>query len=169
MSHQPALHNVQNLIPGLYTVPVLMNDLGRPILFLATPDHLHAANEYPKDSFVDDPDQPEAIVHVNPGYQSKIEPNGLIDGSPSTGLTSFNFCINYSACNGMRQTDGKEICEAVERLVERMVADRTWRREFGCREDETSYTDQRNGPEATNEESQWHSENTGYPGVDAAG
>lgn len=152
MNHQRALHNVQNLGAGLYTVPVLMNDLGNPIIFLASPDHLHAANEYPKDSFVDDPDQPEAIVHANPGYQSKIEPNGLIDGSPSTGLTSFSFCINYSACNGMRQTDGEEICEAVERLVERMVADRTWRREFGCREDEIVKIDQPDSPGAVTEE-----------------
>lgn len=93
-------------------------------------------------------------MHVNPGYQSKIEVNGVIDGEPSTGFTSFDFCINYPACKGMRRTDGEEICEAVERLVERMVADRTWRREFGCREEEASNTEQRNEPEAADEKLQ---------------
>lgn len=139
MDHQPAFPPVQTEVSlRPYAVPLLMNDLGRPLFFLTTSDHLHLANEYPRDSWVHDPDQLDSLVHVNPGYRSKIEGGEIMDGTPSTGLTSFNFCITYSACNGMRETDGEEICEAVERLVERMVADRTWRREYGCREGDKS-------------------------------
>lgn len=147
MNHQPTFPPAQtdvSLRPC--AVPILMNDLGKTLFFLSASDHSHPANKYPRDSWVHDPDQQQSLVHVNLGYQSKIEAYGIMDGAPSTGLTSFQFCITYSACNGMRQTDGQEICEAVERLVERMVADRTWRREFGCREDETLQTEQPNGP-----------------------
>lgn len=123
----------------IQTRAVLMDDNGRPLFFLVVPSHDHTGVGL-KDNWILPPGLP--LTHVTPGYFSQLGVKQVLDGSPPTGLTSFGFSICYTAFNGLRQTDGREICEAVERLVARMVADRTWRRDFGGRDDEVGGTGQ---------------------------
>ncbi|KAJ4424045.1 hypothetical protein N0V82_001292 [Gnomoniopsis sp. IMI 355080] len=96
--------------------------------------------------------KPVTPDRVMPGHYSGLAVEGVPDGLPPTGLTSFEFYIYYPAVNGLRQTDGREICKAVERLVARMVADRTWRHDFGGRDNATREDRQQHGPKVKIEE-----------------
>lgn len=137
MHSQPASNDIRTHCCTIYTNPVLLTDDG-----IALPNFTPS---YPRgftqaqigEHVVKFPGQP--AFHVTPGYISEIDVDQVPDGCRPTGTTSFDFSIRYPACNGLRQTDGREICEAVKRLVARMVADRTWRRrEFGGRDDEAA-------------------------------